>query len=736
MPVPGIGGVGDIIAVANLAVKLAKALDDTRGSAREYRDVVQSLYGVEKSLLELDALCGSLDKTASYSQLGEDIQQEVQNCKAMIEEYKKRIQKYDKALKEDGSGNKMKDAYYKVRWQIAQKESVAEMAKCLQTRVVSINLLTTTLKLAKTGVDEKTLCARLEEIGRKIGEVQHNDLLSSLKSEIARNNGLIERQVQSQRWFNLTNVQKFGSDLFDKLRAIAMVGQETLREVKWISSQIPRPVPAWSEHQVLLDDAFRQVVPIPIDFITSWESFDQLMNNRFANFPGLNLVKQRDYILEDEDFKQRFNRWQPWTEAFRPGRTLKMSMVLNGTTAPRQACPSCGAEDKGVSDERIECTSCGLQYQRVMQDIDIPIRHGFEERRDEIRYKYGKGTFRYPDPSRAPLMNPLKRKLWESDPEDDNSIRKLRRVYLVSTENTKVPANEFQLKTLLGQSTQKNPVFANCLCGLDKAGIDAEDSIQCELCGMYQHLQCHGLQYPLYTQWRCLRCHFIVQGQREWGQRGADCPFKTCSLSWIDRRYIEGYEGQLAHFLSHDDVEVVCTFCAPQVAEKLPKFTHARVYRTHLALIHGANVLKDTLPRLLSSKMLVLRSAEPDLEHVIAACSLCDQELSSFAKAADHVEICAVRTIIERGYRSNIFTSPSSVTEIDDYNYREDHDVLRFSKVRYLAFGDMGTKAAKSLAHLSSGEERCRGGLTQDWCLAGCFGAPKGQTKMSDRKFW
>ena len=353
MPIPGIGSVGDIIAVAEVALKVAKALKDNRGSACEYRDIIRGLSGIEKSLIELNTLCRSLDRTATYSQLADSIKQEVESCRTLVEECKKRIEKFDKALKEGGSGNKMKDVYHKIHWRISQKDFVSEFTQRLQTRIQAINLLTTILQLLKTDISDEKFYTRLDEIGATIAEVYHNTLLSSLKDEIERNNKLIQGQTQ---WLTLPNVQKFGSDLFEKLRSIRMIGQETLQEVRWISAQIPipRPFQPLPERSTLLEDAFRQTVPIPIEFITSWDSFDTLLNNRFENLPGAKLVKQHDYILEDAECIQRFNRWQPWEAAFQPGRTIKMSMVLNQTTTPLQMCPSCGVEDNAPANKHIE----------------------------------------------------------------------------------------------------------------------------------------------------------------------------------------------------------------------------------------------------------------------------------------------------------------------------------------------------------------------------------------------
>lgn len=47
------GSVGDIIAVGQIAWALAKALTESRGSAREYQGLIKELEGFDKALLQV-----------------------------------------------------------------------------------------------------------------------------------------------------------------------------------------------------------------------------------------------------------------------------------------------------------------------------------------------------------------------------------------------------------------------------------------------------------------------------------------------------------------------------------------------------------------------------------------------------------------------------------------------------------------------------------------------------------
>lgn len=47
------GSVGDIIAVGQIAVDLAQALSNTRGSAKDYQGLVGELQAFDKALLQV-----------------------------------------------------------------------------------------------------------------------------------------------------------------------------------------------------------------------------------------------------------------------------------------------------------------------------------------------------------------------------------------------------------------------------------------------------------------------------------------------------------------------------------------------------------------------------------------------------------------------------------------------------------------------------------------------------------
>lgn len=50
------GSVGDIIAVGQIALQLAKALSDSRGSAKAYQALVKELQNFDQALLQVSTI--------------------------------------------------------------------------------------------------------------------------------------------------------------------------------------------------------------------------------------------------------------------------------------------------------------------------------------------------------------------------------------------------------------------------------------------------------------------------------------------------------------------------------------------------------------------------------------------------------------------------------------------------------------------------------------------------------
>ena len=140
MPVT-FGSVGDIIAVCLLIKDLVKTLDESRGASAEYQEVVRELWVLERALLEVEMLSRACDNTLELNALCATARRAADDCRKSIEVFLEKIRGYSASLRSGGSGNVLKDASKKVKWQISQKEDLTRFRAEINAHSTSINML-------------------------------------------------------------------------------------------------------------------------------------------------------------------------------------------------------------------------------------------------------------------------------------------------------------------------------------------------------------------------------------------------------------------------------------------------------------------------------------------------------------------------------------------------------------------------------------------------------------------
>lgn len=67
--------------------------------------------------------------------------QTVKHCQQALEELPKKMQKYDRHLKDKGSGKVLGDVAMKIRWQVFEKEAIAEFRAAITSHSHALNML-------------------------------------------------------------------------------------------------------------------------------------------------------------------------------------------------------------------------------------------------------------------------------------------------------------------------------------------------------------------------------------------------------------------------------------------------------------------------------------------------------------------------------------------------------------------------------------------------------------------
>jgi hypothetical protein len=135
------GSIGDIISVCLIVKDLIDALDKCRGSASEYQDIIRELRCLDRSLLEVEKLSRELGVLAKTTALCVTTKITVDKCRSSVDGFLGKIRKYEKYLREKGSGNIVKDSAMKIKWQILRSSELAKFRVEIIAYYSSINTL-------------------------------------------------------------------------------------------------------------------------------------------------------------------------------------------------------------------------------------------------------------------------------------------------------------------------------------------------------------------------------------------------------------------------------------------------------------------------------------------------------------------------------------------------------------------------------------------------------------------
>lgn len=158
------GSVGDIISVGLLIKDLVVALNESRGSPAEYKQLVDDLNLLHDVLARIDHVRATTGTTAGrrfeVSALHDATLQITRSCRKCIEGFNIRLKKYGKTLGSSGARKKseaFKNAVAEIRWQLGEKEDVVRFRAEIASQTASLNLVlvaTTLYEYNQRGIGE------------------------------------------------------------------------------------------------------------------------------------------------------------------------------------------------------------------------------------------------------------------------------------------------------------------------------------------------------------------------------------------------------------------------------------------------------------------------------------------------------------------------------------------------------------------------------------------------------
>lgn len=175
---------------------------------------------------------------------------------------------------------------------------------------------------------------------------KQNTLLAEVNDRLKENTKLILAGIAiSKKVASALRLQWFcqlGLELKDFMRRIFALNVATYQAVISIQRGLPSHLErTLIQEPFILDDAIGRIAPVHMQFITSWEAFDSVLELRFRNFPGHKKVQDKEYIFQEHATGREIDRSYAWDASFLPGQRIEMSMIFKSTRSVVSTCPRC-----------------------------------------------------------------------------------------------------------------------------------------------------------------------------------------------------------------------------------------------------------------------------------------------------------------------------------------------------------------------------------------------------------
>ena len=247
-----------------------------------------------------------------------------------------------------------------------------------------------------TKLNGERLHARLALSEGRI-EISSNEqqlLLRDLNAQLEENN----KQIQAgnavtkriSEALRLDWVRQLGSDLKTFMRKIFFINVATYKAIMDLRRCLPGHLErSLYQEPFILEDAIGRIAPVHMQFISSWEAFDSVLELRFQSmsypqiqslpprivhkkeryiirpscsqnvshdsiitcirgltsmYPdlqGYKMVQEKEYVIQESATRREIGRSSPWEASFLPGQRVIMSMLFNDSTSSTSSCPSC-----------------------------------------------------------------------------------------------------------------------------------------------------------------------------------------------------------------------------------------------------------------------------------------------------------------------------------------------------------------------------------------------------------
>ncbi|ROW12572.1 hypothetical protein VMCG_00071 [Cytospora schulzeri] len=341
---PAFGSFGDFLSIATLIKDIVIALDDSRGSKKKYQALIQNLGILSQVIEQVEKVyrdqryIGGVDRAPVTA-----LETAVSKIWQRLEDFSLKLRKYATSLSPGGSGNVLKDSARKIQFKIQEKD-IEEF----QRDILGYN---TTLELL------------LEVTQMRMIQRNHDETIKHISDVDSHTKAMLDDQTRTIQgsW------SQFGKTVLEKLYYVSDIGT-TLQEstgqifslviamssdITYIRSLVMRLERPLSDPHFVLEDAMGDSHAIYMKTITSWDTFEFVLQKMFVGKKGARRVLRGRYVLQDPSTKVMLDRSWDWEDLFMRRQRVYMRLFCTETK------PAADAE---------KLKTCNRTYTRI---IDI-----------------------------------------------------------------------------------------------------------------------------------------------------------------------------------------------------------------------------------------------------------------------------------------------------------------------------------------------------------------------------
>lgn len=314
-------------------------------------------------------------------------------------------------------------------------------SECVRLRISSAelepNIIRNLLALNKNDVKNQLQQLELRHEARTSDQktllLDIRDRINNATHQITSGSVTLSKVADALR---LDWLRQLGSELKSLMHRVVATNIATYHAVVSLQSVLPsRLERTLIEEPFILEDPIGRIAPVHLQFVTSWDAFNSILEIRFRNLQGFKKIKNKQYELQEKATQRDIDQSRAWERAFLPGQRIEMSFVFrNDESSTKDAntttCPGCQAPSLYPPETEVQCPKCNMWFRRivVVTDVEPPPSIPLPN-----PWKSG-ATFGNPGFS-AQLSGPLrpgKRRVAVDDLEGEDDVREFKRVRLVA----------------------------------------------------------------------------------------------------------------------------------------------------------------------------------------------------------------------------------------------------------------------------------------------------------------